>query len=447
MRFNSLKGLFYLGFIICIVVFFQRTAFAEADVDISIKKAKGIWLLTYSTQVPAKRIAFVSNPDDSRTVRWAPVSDAFELVYNQEQEYVQRKDGGVFKRVSLQLTPTYTALPKAYAPFAPYSDGGVLIHTGRLFACANQCVDDANGWSIDIQVEGNEQIIANGHLTNQESSWIGYDSGQYVYVGQQKPIETHSFLALIDNGLPDKIKTALNEALPKAMMFFEAHLGVASSAVKPMLFASYSNKPGKDIQGGTLPNQVFIHWDVDNLEERLNKSDFVHDTLWTFAHEAAHFYQWSSLLINDKSESWLHEGNAERLAALALLDLYPTKVMKRFVDDSLNDAKSRCIVALKKHALINASEHGDYRAYYQCGFVIHSLIDKKARELSDGQYSIFTVWKDFRKQAVDSGKSGSITFWQAAERYISPDLLIGLQQLVSHRLDNPEEYIERLVKL
>jgi hypothetical protein len=95
---------------------------------------------------------------------------------------------------------------------------------------------------------------------------------------------------MIDTALPEEIKVKLNQSLPKIMAFFGSNLGEYNSHVKPMLFASYSNTSGKDIQGGVLPNQVFIHWDMDNLNDRLKDKDFIFATLWMFAHEASHFY-------------------------------------------------------------------------------------------------------------------------------------------------------------
>ena len=35
------------------------------------------------------------------------------------------------------MSPTYSRLPKDYAPFSPFGDGGMLFHTGRLFACVH----------------------------------------------------------------------------------------------------------------------------------------------------------------------------------------------------------------------------------------------------------------------------------------------------------------------
>lgn len=441
-----MKAVHYFSFFTCLYFLFQTGAFAKADVNIQLNKSVETLSLIYTTGTPAQKIAFVNSPNDSRTKRWKPVNNEFEVVYEKHQEFIQRIDGKTFNHVQLSLTPTYKHLPKSYAPIAPFSDGGVLIHTGRLFACIDLCSDDDNGWKIKIEVKGNTHFIANGKVNYQSENWLGYDDGQYVYIGQQKPIDEPTFLAMIDHGLPEKMKMELSQSLPKTMTFFESRLGENSSSVKPILFASYSNKKGKDIQGGVLPNQVFIHWDMDNLNEKLKEENFINRTLWMFAHEASHFYQDSASLVSDKSESWIHEGNAEWLSAIALREFYP-EIIESFISKKLNQAKTGCVNALTKYSLVDAAKKGNYRAYYQCGIIIHSLIDKNTRELSKGKHSIFDVWNNFKEQGRNADKTGAEGFWSATEKYISREMLQGLRNLTTDKLAAPENYIDRLESL
>ena len=433
-------------FIVALYLYISTNAFATARVNIHLNKTSDEWLIAYSASTPTQKIAFLSTPSEARTTRWRPVNTAFEVVFEDHQELIRRKDGLVFDYVQLSLTPTYTHLPKAYAPFAPFSDGGALIHTGRLFACLDFCSDDANGWKITVEVEENSHFIANGKINYQSASWLGYNDGQYVYIGEQMPIDEPTFMALIDTELPHDIKVEINHTLPKLMAFFESKLGQHNNDVKPMLFASYSNTPGTDTQGGVLPNQVFIHWDMDNLDERLQNKNFIPTTLWMFAHEAAHFFQDSKSLVNNKSASWIHEGNAEWLAALALREFSP-ETIEPFIENKMNEAKKGCAKALVNYPLIDAAKHGQYRAYYQCGMLIHSLIDLKARELSQGKYSIFDIWNNFKQQSLRTGTNGAKGFWLAAEPYIPSDMLKKLKRLTTDKITSPAIYIEQLESL
>ncbi|MCW8109189.1 hypothetical protein OPS25_11835 [Alteromonas ponticola] len=408
-----------------------------------INKSAKNWTVSYISAAPIRKIVFANTPNDAREKRWHPQDLDFEIVYEDQKEYVQRKDGRPFTHVQFELTPTYTHLPKAYAPFAPFSDGGALIHTGRFFACASKCSTRTEGWPINIYVDKSSHIIANGELYQHSASWTDYDDGQYVYVGQQVPLEGTSFIAMIDEGLPNKIKTALQETIPQLMRLFESHLGDHGSEIKPMLFASYSNSQGGDIQGGTLPRQIFIHWDMNNLETLLADEHFVLDTLWMFAHEVAHFYQGIDNIGLTKTDSWIHEGNAEWLAALAFQELYGESSVT-FVDKKVHHAKTQCIEALQYHSLQNAAQHSNYRAYYDCGMIINRLLDDEIRRQSNSTSSIFTFWTEFREAAQNTDDAGAPVFWDTMKSYVSAETHENLKQLVTRELKNPRYHIENV---
>jgi hypothetical protein len=92
-----------------------------------------IWTVEYKASQPIERIAFKRNPDNSRISRWKPIEDNFRVFFINNEEFIGRKDGKLFTQVKLYLTPRYKHLPKDYAPFSPFSDGGMLIHSGRFF--------------------------------------------------------------------------------------------------------------------------------------------------------------------------------------------------------------------------------------------------------------------------------------------------------------------------
>lgn len=320
-----------------LLLFLSAPIWAASDsmVDVFIVKTnQGDWELTYQTNKPASRLAFIRNPDDSRIERWRPKTSGFEIVAIENQEYLIRTDGTDFTHVSVSLTPTYKHLSKDYAPFSPYSDGGVLMHTGRLFACIDRCSDDVNLWKVSLRIPDGEHIIVDGKIFTGATNWLDRNDGRNVYVGSQKVIETPSVIAVIDNGLPEKIKLSLDSDIPKLMRFFEQKLGEIKG-VKPTLFASYANVDGHSSQGGTLPNQIFMHWNVNNLHEKVKDNKFLNNTIWFFAHEVAHLYQRSSEgdIYGEAHESWLHEGHADWLAALALLELYPETT--QYVSDKI----------------------------------------------------------------------------------------------------------------
>jgi len=316
-----------------------------------------LWTVEYVIEKPITKLAFIRNPNDARVKRWHPLSEEFEVIHSIEDsattapgEFIIRKDGQEFSKVTLKLTPTYTYLPKDYAPFSPFSNGGILFHSGRFFACAESCLNVDNLWTMTLKVAGNEHIILNGEVLNAKASWQDNNSGRSIYVGKQQPIERTNIIAMIDDGLPEKIQISLTDNLPKMLEYFESNFGKLTN--KPMIFASYAkNTTSGSSQGGTFPNQIYTHWDGIDLEAAVKKPYFIDLTRWFFAHEAAHLYQ--NRLLNtfseDHEQSWIHEGSADMMAALALLSLEPDA--NNFVAKKLDVSKRNCVNYLQTNPL------------------------------------------------------------------------------------------------
>jgi hypothetical protein len=412
-------------------------------VDISIVKTKdGKWTLTYQAHKPVSRLSFIRNPDDSRIERWKPKTSIFELVSIENQEYLIKKDRSSFTEVSLHLTPTYKYLSKDYAPFSPYSDGGLLINTGRLFACMDKCLDEVNQWHFSMQVPEGEHIIVAGKVLKGTANWIDSNDGMNIYVGSQKPIEDQNVIAVIDSGLPKEIKLSLDSNIPKLMNYFEQRLGKLEG-VKPTLFASYANIDGHSSQGGTLPNQIFMHWDVNNLHEKVEDNKFLNNTIWFFAHEVAHLYQRSNQadIYGERHESWLHEGHADWLAALALLELYPET--SEYVTNKIDRFRTHCAKGLANFPLIEAADKGRFDLYYTCGLLIHQAIDLTLQENSDKD--IYSLWVDFRSEAEKGDRKGSEIFLSHTEKWTSKELVNRIKEVIENKLSSPKDALKHLV--
>ncbi|MCU7554702.1 hypothetical protein OCL06_08835 [Alteromonas sp. ASW11-19] len=431
-----------IGFISLLGLSAPAWAQDDTKVDIAVvKAATGDWTVTYQTQQPVSRLGFVRNPDHSRTTRWTPQSSEFDLVLADNKEYLVRIDGTDFTKASVTLTPTYKHLSKDYAPFSPYSDGGTLIYTGRLFACADTCSEENQQWRVSMQVPAGEHIILAGKVHTGSTSWIDSGDGMNVYVGAQPPIETPNVIAVIDPGLPEKIKHALEADIPALMTYFEKKLGPVEGE-KPTLFASYANVEGHSSQGGTLPNQIFMHWNVNNLEEKVATSKFLNDTLWFFAHEVAHLYQRSGKGDNivERQASWLHEGHAEWSAALALSALYPDTNL--YVSNKTDRFKEHCATGLTDFPLAEAAERGRFDLYYTCGLVIHQAIDSALRTKSDRDS--YSLWNAFRERVETSDEQASDVFLTLVAQWVSEELAANVKIVVEQQQSDPREAIQQL---
>ncbi|WKE65533.1 hypothetical protein PVT67_17995 [Gallaecimonas kandeliae] len=371
--------------------------------DIALSKDdKGDWQLNYQLTAPAKQLRFARSPDHSRAARWQPLDPAFQIGQDQDGEYLARKDGQAFSSAAIRLTPTYIYLPKDYAPFSPFSDGGLALHSGRFFACVGLCEGDEH-WNLSLAAPKGDHIVSRDGQGRQSLRWQDGGEGQVLYVGPLQPREGAELRALVDPGLPPALRQALDEALPRILAHYAKALGPARA--KPMLIASFGRTMGGQYgnQGGVLANQISMHWYGNQLEKLLAKPEQISAFLWFFAHEGAHFYQGQAGQVRAQQDSWLHEGGAEWLAMDAIRSLYPER--SAFTDQKLEDARSQCLAGLAQTGLEQAAQRGLFDLYYSCGLALY-------QRLAETGTDPVALWRRY-KAAVAKGAEPGRQVWLA----------------------------------
>jgi hypothetical protein len=148
------------------------------------------WKVEYRMEQQARSLVFPRSPDNSRAQGWIPEAD-FEIVSSERGEVARRRDGAPFTSASFMFEPKYIPREKDYAPFSPFGDGGMLFHTGRLFACPDVCLDDAE-WSMQLLVIEPDRIIVNSRREAHSASWTDHGDGRKIFVGKSDPIEMQS---------------------------------------------------------------------------------------------------------------------------------------------------------------------------------------------------------------------------------------------------------------
>lgn len=406
------------------------------------------WVSTYTLNTPAKQMVFVRNPDSSRTTRWSAQDSDIEIVFdsNLRHEIVRSKTGKLLSTVSFLLEPTYKHLGKDYAPFSPFSDGGNLFHTGRLFACIDACTDKDNMWNITLNVPSNEHIVLNGEVIKSSAAWVDKNDGRVIYVGKQKPIASESVVAIIDPGLPESLRASLEDDIPKIMNFFSQALNPIEGK-RPALFASYAKVDDHSTQGGTLPNQIFMHWNRNDLEEHTKSSSFIKQTLWFFAHEVAHLYQPGNTegVSKNNEQSWLHEGSADYFASVAMNLL--CEDANTYVENRMTTAFERCSDGLTQSTLANAHKNGHFSLHYSCGMIIHRAIDNVVQEKTLGKESLFTIWKQLQKAVSRGMAPGTETFLTLLQPYNAPELVKAINDAISDDASKAIQGIEALYQM
>lgn len=415
---------------------------AMPDIELSLQ-ADGLLQVTFRLATEAATLRFSRNPDDSRPERWQP-GDQYEFVHADGAESLRRVDGRDFSEVSVVVPARYRPLPKDYAPFSPFTDGGLLIHTGQFHACPGieECPDNGE-WRLTVHAT--KKIVANGEVHAGEVTFIDRRDGTNVYIGDSQPLESSHFVAVIDAGLPTEIQDLLYKLFPPLMDYFTQRLGALRQ--KPALFASIDpdspSGSGFNAQGGTLPGQVFIHLYGEKWAHQ--SADRAPDQLpFFFAHEAAHLYQRTgrdNVDVNNE-QSWIHEGGADAFALLTMPKF--TGVDRRLVETRFSKAVDNCIaglVALDGLALNASYDTGSFDNYYNCGLVMNLVVDAAVIDASNGEQDLFDVWRTFISRVTAGEPWNQQVFLQVVEEQGAADAAAFVSSLASDALEDPEAFV------
>ena len=375
-----------------------RASDATPRIAIELVPGDAQWEVRYVLSAPAPQLRFVRvDAKGHRAASWTPADASFAITLEDGEEVVRRTDGAPFDRAAFRMAPRYVELEKDYAPFSPFGDGGMLVHTGRFHACAGRCAGGET-FQLTLRPPRGAHAIVHGQVVDAVRV-EDRDSGTNLYVGRALPVTTPDVVAVIDSAFPADTRARLESLLPRLMAFYGRKLGALDS--RPMLFASRDEAHpggGYGYQGGTLPGQVFMHF--YGRHEAFGTPDFAARVDWFFAHEAAHLYQTFSTLA-DPGDSWIHEGGADALAAIALqaLGVIDADAVQARLQQSLDG----CAKHIAQRPLQQAHASGSFEAHYACGFVLQMSVDAAARRASDGACGLACVWRDFQLD-VRAGK-------------------------------------------
>lgn len=385
-----------------------------SNIDVKIMViSEDVLRIDFSVSKPVTEIFLRRTPDKQRLERWTSNSNDFSIYHLEGRDSIRRKDGKAFSNTVFDVPMTYYAPPQDYAPFMPFKDGGVLIHSGRYQSCAVPCADEAapSRFKMEIIPPLEDHVILFGEVLETESAWEDTYSGTMIYVGGATPILTKQVISVIDTSLPMEIRDPLDQVFPPLMKYYADQFG--QLATKPMLFASLDRLSGPDnnpnsnsfsTKGGVLPNQVFMHFSGDAWFEDGFVSDnkVVGFLSWHFAHEAAHIYQTLTEYDVKDQDYWIHEGGAEAFAALALQNL-DSKYLE-YVNFKKNDAVKSCVEGLARGDLNSAIEGEDSGLHYSCGMIMQLAIDKAIKAKSNGQFDLYELWRRFLT-SVENGQA------------------------------------------
>lgn len=401
----------------------------------------------YRLARPTIALHFAPHLDGYRARDWKTPPGEFRWVREGDDERIERTDGKPFSRLSFDIPVRYSALEKAYAPFSPFSDGGMLVYSGHFQTCPALPCKGTEPLAVTVTAQG-EMIGVNGQRSADTASFVSREEGTYLYIGNAQPAATAGFLAIVDPALQPALRDHLLESLPQSMREFAAIYG--DLTITPELYVSLDPQPparsGLSRQGGTLPRQVFIHLYGDDWRKPIMLGDVVWLD-WFFAHEAAHFFQRAGTndVIGPDSEGWIHEGGAEALAALVMQSRGDAE--RAYVGQRIVQARKVCSDGLASVALSNASRAGKFDLHYQCGMLIGLAIDADIRRGSAGARSLHDVNRRFFATVRAGTKWSGTSFLAAARRTgLSPPTLAAISAITSQKLTDPARQIDAMLQ-
>ena len=396
---------------------------SSVDVKMTVV-SEDVLKVGFSLSKPVTEIFLRRTPDEQRLNRWVSNSNDFSIYHVDGQDSIRRKDGKVFSEAVFDVPMTYYAPPQDYAPFMPFKEGGVLIHSARYQSCIVPCTDEAapSRFKMKIIPPLEDHVILFGKVLKTESTWEDTLSGTMIYVGGATPTLTEDVVTVIDSLLPEKVRDPLERVFPQLMKYYADQFGKPDT--KPMLFASLDKLSGPDnnpdsnsfsTKGGVLPEQVFMHFSGDAwFEEGFVSDNQVVDFLsWHFAHEAAHIYQTLTDYDVKDQDYWIHEGGAEAFAALALQDLDLKYI--DYINSKKADSIKSCLDGLTRGDLNSATGREESGLHYSCGMIMQLAIHKAIKANSDGQFDLYELWRRFLISAESEKAWNQATFLTLVE--------------------------------
>lgn len=347
-------------------------------------KSRGVLVATYRLPRPATALHFAQELGGYRRDNWQPLAVGGRWVTEGDGERIESKDGQTFTTIAFVVPILYQPLPKSYAPFSPFSEGSTLIHSGQFHVCLDAPCDGAGPLEITIDAPG-RTIGVEGRRTPERETFTSRDEGTNIFAGTLAPIDADGFVAIFDPGLPPALRQRLADKLPAAMDYFARDYGPLGFV--PELYVSIDARPRKDgnrsRQGGTLPRQIFMHFNGETMPALLASED----PRWLdffFAHEAAHLFQQDKSGGNngDDVEAWIHEGGADAMAALALIARGEED--RAYVAGRVEQARKLCAEGLARRPLNRATAADDFDVHYQCGLLIALAIDRELAARGSG---------------------------------------------------------------
>lgn len=373
------------------------------------------WVATWHLDSAASELRFERPASGFRRDAFEVLTPGFSVQRDGDAE-VLRTTGAAAREIAVRFPEFDRELPKEYAFFRRFTDGGVAIYTGHLVARpvgrgAGGC-DSCWVRRLRVTPPPGAHVVVGGRRHDAPVFWSDTTGeGTYVYVGGVAPVEAPGVIAVTDPALPAWIDTRWRALLPSLFAFYADRLGAAPETRRTVLFDYRpSDADGHQYGGGVLPGLIQLGiegraWETESPAALVQVAHFL-------AHEAAHV--WNAELVRAPAvhDPWLHEGGADALAqrALLALGLIDEARFREYQSAALNACRAGIGSRSVREAARTAPALG-----YACGNVLALLTETS---LPRGERaSLPDVWRrliaDARARGGAYTYDGYVQAWRA----------------------------------
>lgn len=443
--------------LILIALAFAAPAAAKPGVTVTLSRADGgDWLVDYRFAVRSRVWFFQrSNLDlDGKPWRqqgWTVETPGVKL--ERIGHFDALTGDAPLQHVRIRMRPFAHPLQSDYTPVLAFSDGGLAFYTDHFLITPQPSREAVAALPADPNtvtfIQPHETLIFNdpGHrlLLRGEalSGTARFDLGgpdSFIYSGDAPVIETPSFAGVIDAGLPEWVRTELDQFTPQVMALYNRRLG-PSSGDKPMALIAWqgAEQPGRSLGGSVLDKMLVMQ--ISGQQVQTRSPAVLGQLHWFIAHESAHFWMGQTVRYSRDADGWILEGSADLLSVRATSSLVSDFDAPAF----LQDAMDTCLkLQGPGKPLATAIERGENKAFYACGALL-MLSAEAAMRRGDPTADIMS----FIRGLIDANRTdGVVTMddWLTAFRQVggSAESVAEIRAFIDRGVADPKAFWMRL---
>ena len=385
---------------------------SSVEVTVEHLGRRGGFRVQWRLPQPARVLIF-QRDGAGRETQWHPRTEGVAFVKRNGIEILESK---IPRRdFAVEIDEVFVETAGNYPVMIPFSDGGIVFFTDHLrvswLNCLFKCSDAeiqtrslaAAPMAARFHAGPDEFVIANDRVSRTMIMTAPSNSGMVVYFGPQEPIHGFGFSFIVDENLPLWVRKELQKTFPRLLQHYSRRLNIPLPW-RPLVFVPYLAGPRMaraSFSGSVVGSKVVLGL----FGDRWKNPDAETGTDFTrlMAHES--FHLWNASLyrsIATRGGEWLHEGSADAMSALALLEL---GLIDRLAFIEMHrEALNRCALSLSGGSLTDPPKPWTLRAPYDCGAVMQWLLERALREVNED------LWKFWLSVfATASGASGIYT--------------------------------------